>query len=168
MHLVLMGVAGSGKSTIGQALASHVAAEFIEGDDLHSKSNLAKMASGTPLTDTDRLPWLDVCAQQLAHEPRSVLACSALKRSYRDRIRALVPDAVFIHLVGNERLLLERLAGRKDHFMKPKLLESQLATLEPLMRDEAGFEVEGDRSQEETVDHLFDRLVQNYDLEAPQ
>ena len=168
MHLVLMGVAGSGKSTIGSALALRLSANFIEGDDFHTESNLAKMAGGIPLSDSDRLPWLDVCAQQLAHKPRSVLACSALKRSYRDRIRSLVPDAVFIHLVGNEQLVLDRLAARSDHFMRPEMLESQRATLEPLMSDEAGFEIEVDRAQAETVEYVVDGLVQNFDLDAPQ
>ena len=115
---------------------------FTDGDDLHSQANRDKMASGTPLNDEDRWPWLDLVGLTLnLLPPGAVVACSALKRSYRDRIRASAPETIFIHLVGSEELLVERLANRKGHFMPAHLLRSQLETLEPLAEDERGFEV---------------------------
>jgi gluconokinase len=134
MIVVVMGVCGSGKTTVGRDLARAIGAAFIEGDDLHPPSNRAKMSSGHPLTDADRWPWLDAIAAeagQLAAARRDVVvSCSALRRAYRDRLRAAGPGVRFIHLTGSHELLADRMAGRTGHFMPPGLLASQLATLE--------------------------------------
>jgi carbohydrate kinase (thermoresistant glucokinase family) len=135
-----MGVTGSGKSTIGELLAQKLGATFIDGDFLHPESNVAKMATGTPLNDADRKPWLEAIGQKLAEagDESLVIACSALKKSYRDIIRVADPTARFVLLDGPYKLLCERLASRKGHFMPPSLLQSQLETLEPLEADESG------------------------------
>lgn len=146
-----MGVAGSGKSSIGTLIAKELGLPFKDGDDLHPQSNLDKMAAGTPLTDEDRWPWLELCGLTLQMPNGTVLACSALKRVYRDRIRKLAPGTVFLFLDGSEELLLSRLGNRKNHFMKPQMLQSQLQTLEPLQSDEKGLKLRIDRSEEEIV-----------------
>jgi carbohydrate kinase (thermoresistant glucokinase family) len=135
-----MGVSGSGKSTVGELLAQKLGATFIDGDFLHPEKNVAKMAAGTPLTDADRKPWLEAIGQKLAEagDESLVIASSALKKSYRDIIRAADPTAGFVLLEGPRELLSERLAGRKGHFMPSSLLQSQLETLEPLDADESG------------------------------
>lgn len=135
-----MGVSGCGKTSVGIALAEALSLPFIDGDDLHPQSNRDKMAGGTPLTDDDRWPWLDKVGQALAEAdaPGIVIACSALKRVYRERILAASPETVFVHLTGSRELLLERMRGRGNHFMKPEMLDSQLAILEPLAADEPG------------------------------
>ncbi|RFA09830.1 gluconate kinase [Subtercola boreus] len=135
-----MGVSGSGKSTVGAALASALGVDFIDGDDLHSAANTAKMASGVPLTDTDRQPWLEAVGHVLHSEPGAgpVVACSALRRVYREVLRGAAPDAVFLHLAAGADLLRARLVHRENHFMPPALLASQLGTLEPLEADERG------------------------------
>ncbi len=142
--VVVMGVSAAGKSTTGRLLAAELAVDFLDADDLHPASNRAKMSAGTPLTDDDRMPWLDRVGDELAARSAggSVIACSALRRVYRDRIRARVPSVVFVHLHGSDALLAERAAGRADHFMPPSLLRSQLDTLELLDPDEAGMAVE--------------------------
>jgi carbohydrate kinase (thermoresistant glucokinase family) len=139
-HLVVMGVSGSGKSTIGELLAQKLGATFIDGDFLHPERNVAKMAAGTPLNDADRKPWLEAIGQKLAQagDESLVIACSALKKSYRDIIRAADPTTRFVFLEGPPELLAERLASRTGHFMPPTLLQSQLDTLEPLDPDESG------------------------------
>jgi gluconokinase len=137
-----MGVSGCGKSTVGALLAQALGGTFIDGDDLHSEGNIAKMASGTPLTDEDREPWLREVGARLASAGGTVvIACSALKRTYRDLIRTTAPDTAFVHLHGNRELLAQRLA-RPDHFMPSSLLDSQLATLEPLGPDEQGVQLD--------------------------
>ena len=139
-----MGVSGSGKSSIGVLLGRALGLPFKDADDLHPQSNKDKMSAGIPLTDEDRWPWLDLVACTLTLPGGAVIACSALKRSYRDRIRKLAPDTVFVHLTGSEALLTERLTNRKSHFMPVSLLQSQIQTLEPLQADEHGadFEIE--------------------------
>jgi len=136
----VMGVSAAGKSTVGTALALTLGVPFVDADDLHSDANRAKMAAGIPLTDDDRWPWLDAVGARLRDERDSglVVACSALRRAYRDRIREAAPGVVFVHLTGTPELLAARAGARTDHFMPPALLESQLATLEPLEDDEAG------------------------------
>lgn len=142
VHVVVMGVSGTGKSTIGRALADALGWPFAEGDEHHPAGNVAKMAAGFPLTDEDRWPWLRGLAGWLAVQDRagscSVLTCSALRRPYRDLLREGAPGLYFVHLVGDTSLLLERMQSRQDHFMPPELLESQLDTLEPLGPDERG------------------------------
>ncbi|ANY09820.1 gluconokinase [Pseudonocardia sp. HH130630-07] len=135
-----MGVSGSGKSTVGTALAERLGAAFTDADGLHPAANVAKMRAGTPLTDTDRAPWLDLVGARLAEGAGHgvVVACSALRRSYRDRLRGHAPDTVFVHLTGARDVLAARMGARTDHFMPAALLDSQFATLEPLGPDEAG------------------------------
>jgi carbohydrate kinase (thermoresistant glucokinase family) len=133
--VIVMGVAGSGKSTVGRLLAQRLRAEFLEGDELHPSRNLERMAAGIPLTDHDRRDWLLEIAQQLADaragQHRLVVSCSALKRSYRDVLRAASADLAFVHLGADRALLEQRLQLRTDHFMPASLLDSQLHTLEP-------------------------------------
>lgn len=135
MIVVVMGVCGSGKTSVGRLIAERTGWTFVEGDDLHPEANLRKMAAGTPLTDDDRRPWLDRIAGEMrraGREGRSmVVACSALRRIYRDRLRACGADLRFVHLAGAPALLRARMARREGHFMPPGLLDSQLATLEP-------------------------------------
>jgi carbohydrate kinase (thermoresistant glucokinase family) len=149
MRMVVMGVSGCGKSSVGLALAEALGARFIDGDDLHPLANKTKMAAGIPLDDDDRWPWLDLVGAALAEESLdsgggpegctgTVVACSALKRKYRDWILAAAPGTVFIHLEGPRELLADRMSSRGDHFMPLALLDSQLATLEPLQPDEPG------------------------------
>lgn len=139
MNVIVMGVSGCGKTTVGLGLASLLGMEFLDGDDLHPRANVEKMASGHPLDDADRAPWLTAIGQRLAASPDSmVIGCSALKRSYRDLIRLYCPDVAFVHLVGSFDLLYERMLHRPGHFMPPALLESQFATLEPLGEGEFG------------------------------
>jgi carbohydrate kinase (thermoresistant glucokinase family) len=137
-RIVVMGVSGCGKSSVGLALAESLDASFIDGDDLHPEANKNLMAAGIPLNDENRWPWLDSVAQALAAGSGTVIACSALKRSYRQRILNGAPNTFFIHLAGSRELLAERMSSRGSHFMPLSLLESQLATLEPLGSDEPG------------------------------
>lgn len=143
--IVVMGVSGSGKSTVGEALARRLRVPFLDGDDLHPAANVAKMAAGTPLDDHDREPWLDAVGDWLAdHEAGAVAACSALRVRYRDRIRARAPRTRFVELGSSENrgLIAERQAARTGHFMPTSLLDSQFATLEPLQPAEAGLRVD--------------------------
>ncbi len=138
---VIMGVAGSGKSTIGAQLARVLGIEFVEGDDLHPPENVNRMAAGIPLTDTDRHGWLRAIAARLRSAKRAgiglVISCSALKRSYRDLLRSEGDtDVRFVYLAGSPALLAERMINRRGHFMPPSLLESQLAILEEPAPDE--------------------------------
>jgi gluconokinase len=156
-HVLVMGVSGSGKTTIGAALAVAIGAEFLEGDAFHPAANVAKMAAGIPLTDADRDPWLaklaEVLADRHARDERTVLACSALRRVYRDRLRAVVPDdeSFAILLVADASTLEDRLEARRGHYMPPSLLASQLATLEPLEPDEAGATVDARGSPDDVL-----------------
>jgi gluconokinase len=133
MIIVLMGVSGSGKSTVGVALAKALGWPLVEGDDLHPPANVAKMAAGIPLTDADRWPWLDRIVVELrriiASEGNAVLACSALKQSYRDRL-AQAGDIRFVYLRGDRQTIAARLAARRHRFMPATLLDSQFAALE--------------------------------------
>lgn len=138
--VVVMGVSGSGKTTVGRQLARRLAVPFVDADDLHPPANRAKMAGGTPLTDDDRAPWLEAVGRAIAEaDGGAVVACSALRRRYREAILAGAGRAVvFAHLSGDAGLLHDRMAARTDHFMPPALLRSQLDTLEPLDPAEPG------------------------------
>jgi gluconokinase len=158
--ICVMGVSAVGKSTVGTALAEALDVPYEDADSLHSDANRAKMHSGVPLTDDDRWPWLDAVGDRFADAAVSglVMACSALRRVYRDRIRAVAPGVIFAHLHGTRELLLARAEARTDHFMPPALLDSQLATLEILEPDEAGFEVSVDRDPDAIVDEIVRRV----------
>jgi gluconokinase len=134
MVIVVMGVSGAGKTTIGRLLAERLGLPFIEGDDYHPARNVAKMASGVPLEDEDRWPWLDALHEVLLEKQQAVLACSALKEKYRQRLLAGIPDAWLVHVHGDKALIAARLAGRRHRYMPASLLESQLAALEPPRR----------------------------------
>ncbi len=140
LAVVVMGVSGSGKSTVGAGLAERLGLHFVDGDALHSAESVAKMQAGTPLQDDDRWPWLDRVGASLADAaqwPRGVVvACSALRRAYRDRIRRATPGVRFIFLDGAEQLIGSRMAGRAGHYMPSALLQSQLRTLERPGADE--------------------------------
>jgi gluconokinase len=144
--IVVMGVSGSGKSTIGALLARDLGVPFADADDLHPIENIEKMASGQPLNDDDRWPWLAKVGDALADGGKSgnglVMACSALKRRYRDAIRERAPHTLFVHLHGSREVLGTRTEGRSGHFMPPSLLDSQFASLEELQPDEPGFVVD--------------------------
>ncbi|HEY2695693.1 MAG TPA: gluconokinase [Pseudonocardiaceae bacterium] len=157
LRVVVMGPSGAGKSTIGALLAERAGLPFVDGDALHPASNVAKMAAGQPLDDADRAPWLDAVGETLRTGP-VVVACSALRRGYRDRIRALAPSAVFVEL-RTDRAELERRMGTRAHFMPVALLRSQLDTLEPLEPDEPGFAVDTEASVEEVVDRCIAALT---------
>ena len=137
---VVMGVAGSGKSVIGAAFARALGVEFVEGDKYHSAENMERMSHGVPLTDDDRTLWLRSLAARIREARRAdtglVISCSALKRSYRDILRAEASDLQFVFLKGERSLIAERLAGRRGHFMPASLLDSQLAVLEEPSPDE--------------------------------
>jgi gluconokinase len=154
--IVVMGVSGTGKSTVGRALAETLDLPFVEGDDLHPPANVAKMADGIPLTDADRAPWLDRVAARL--DQPGVVTCSALKRSYRDRLRAAAPDLVLVYLHGTPELLATRMAQRDGHFMPTSLLESQLATLEEPAADEDAIPVDVALRPDEIVELVTHRL----------
>lgn len=140
VRVVVMGVAGSGKTSVGERLAARLGAAFVDADEVHPPENVAKMAAGTPLTDADRWPWLERLRDVLAGHERVVVTCSALKRSYRDVLRGAA-RVRFIHLDVARPVLEERLADRTGHFMAAGMLDSQLATLEPPTADERDVEI---------------------------
>ncbi|WP_205304818.1 gluconokinase [Nocardioides sp. 616] len=145
LHLVFMGVSGSGKSTAATAVADQLGWELAEGDDFHPPENIAKMESGRPLTDEDRWGWLESLAAWTKERDErgtpTIISCSALRRSYREVLRRGGAGTFFVHMVGDKGLLLQRMSAR-EHFMPPTLLESQLDTLEPLAPDEPGMVVD--------------------------
>lgn len=153
--IVVMGVSGSGKSTVGAALAQRLRVPFADADDFHPDANIEKMAAGIPLNDEDRWPWLAAIGQWLADHPGgAVMSCSALRRSYRDRLRELCPQLRLLHLEGNHELIRRRQASRPGHFMPPTLLQSQFDTLEALGDDENGVAID--------VDHDIDAIIEAF------
>lgn len=148
LHMVLMGVAGCGKSSVGAELSARTGLPYLDGDDFHDPLNVAKMRAGTALDDADRWPWLERCGRALADHPHGlILGCSALRRSYRDRLRSSsgLRELLFVHLAGSEALLHRRMAQRTGHYMPLALLQSQLDTLEPPAADERAVTVDIDR-----------------------
>jgi gluconokinase len=151
-----MGVSGSGKTTLGEALAARLGLRFVDADSLHPATNVEKMAAGIPLTDDDRWPWLDAVGAALADGP-VVVACSALRRVYRDRLRAAAPDLALVHLHATRELLADRMSQRQ-HFMPLSLLDSQLATLEEPTPDENAVSIDASEPLEQTVDKAVEEL----------
>ena len=160
--IVVMGVSGCGKSTVGRVLAERLGWVFQEGDDLHPASNVAKMRAGVALTDEDRWPWLDRVAAwidgRLAADESGVVACSALKRTYRERL-ARPGGVAFVHLALDRHTLEERLAGRRGHYMPAALLASQLETLEEPGTDKGVIRVDAQRSAEAAADSVLEGLA---------
>ncbi len=161
-RFVIMGVSGSGKSSVGAGFAALIGAEYVDGDDLHPAINVAKMTAGTPLTDADRAPWLERIGRAFYDRDLPlVIGCSALRRSYRDLIRdAAGGDVSFILLHGSREVIAARMARRKDHFMPPALLDSQLSTLEVPGADESSFTVDIDQ----TLQGVIGEIVSHYQL----
>ena len=155
--VVVMGVSGSGKTTVGAALADALGLAFVDGDSLHPAANVAKMEAGIPLDDADRAPWLDAIGAVLAAGP-VVIACSALKRAYRDRLRAAAPRLQLVFLDGSPALLAARMAARPGHFMPTTLLDSQLATLERPGADEHALTADIATPAAEIVASLAERM----------
>lgn len=147
-----MGVSGSGKSTVGAALARRLGVPFADADTFHPAANIAKMAAGKPLDDDDRYPWLDAVGRWLTVHDDGVMSCSALKRRYRDQVRSCCPRTEFLHLTGSPDLIGRRQAGRPGHFMPSSLLMSQFEALEPLEPDEHGISLDVGQSVEVIVE----------------
>lgn len=154
--IVVMGVSGSGKSTVGAALAQRLRVPFADADDFHPPANIAKMTAGEALDDDDRYPWLEAIGEWLAERcvTGGVMSCSALKRKYRDQLRRHCPEVELLHLVGTPEVIGRRQASRPGHFMPASLLASQFATLEPLGSDERGVDID--------VDQSIDAIVESY------
>ena len=162
MILVIMGVSGSGKTTIAKGLAKRLGWQYQEGDDLHPASNVEKMKSGTPLTDADRLPWLKKIAEKIdewrAKGISGVVTCSALKRAYRDIIAGGRPDVVIVYPKGSKELIADRMAHRHGHFMPASLLDSQFKILEEPSPDENSITVSVDQTPDRIDDEIVRRL----------
>jgi gluconokinase len=169
--IVVMGVSGSGKSTVAEGLVERLGWEFAEGDDLHPPANVAKMRSGQPLDDDDRWPWLRRLADWIGEREQAgrpvVVTCSALKRSYRDLLRNGHPSVWFAHVTVDPDLLRERVAGRTGHYMPASLVESQLAALEPLQDDEPGAAISGGGAPAVVVDELLSVLARERGIRRP-
>jgi len=159
--VIVFGVSAAGKTTIGKLLAEELGWRFYEADDFHSRANIEKMRSGLPLADEDRWPWLNLLREQitrsLAAKEKAVLACSALKRAYRERLR-VGDDVKFVFLRGNYALIERQLRRRRGHFMNPALLQSQFADLEEPESDEDAITIELGRSPEELVEQIKAKL----------
>lgn len=162
MQLIVMGVSGSGKSTVAALIASRTGCALAEGDEFHSASSVARMAAGQPLDDTARAPWLAAIASWLAERAAraecSVVSCSALRRAYRDVLRGAGPDVWMVHLAGPYELVVRRLTARRGHFMPAELLATQFAILEPLAPDEPGITVDLTATPDRITDEVLQRL----------
>lgn len=161
-HIVVMGVSGTGKTSIAHALCDQLGWSFVEGDDLHPAENIQKMSAGIPLTDQDRAPWLARIATWIQEADtrgqNTIVTCSALKRAYRDLLREAAPGILFLHLTGPRQTIADRMMQRKSHFMPTSLLDSQLATLEPLEADETGLLVDISGTPEEVLSEALKAL----------
>ncbi|MEG9531052.1 gluconokinase [Mannheimia indoligenes] len=160
---ILMGVSSTGKTSVGTAVAQKLGLKLIDGDDLHPRANIVKMASGTPLNDDDRRPWLerinDAAFSLEQKSEKGIIVCSALKKKYRDQIRAGNADVKFLFLNGSFELVLERMKQRKGHFMKPEMLQSQFNTLEIPQADEPDvLFIDIDGSFEEVVERCVEAV----------
>lgn len=164
--IVVMGVSGSGKSTVGAALAQRLRVPFADADDFHPPANIAKMTAGQPLDDDDRHPWLEAIGEWLAQHSGAggVMSCSALKRKYRDQLRGHCPETTFVHLSGTPDVIGKRQASRPGHFMPASLLASQFATLEPLGSDESGITIDVDQD----IDSIVEAYVAATDARASE
>jgi carbohydrate kinase (thermoresistant glucokinase family) len=162
MIVVVMGVSGSGKTTVAKLLAARLGWQFQEGDELHPPENVEKMKSGTPLTDADRIPWLKRIAEKIdewrARGESGIVTCSALKRSYRDIIIGDRPEVKLVYLKGSPDLIRQRMARRHGHFMPSSLLDSQFATLEEPSPDENAIVVDIGGQPEEITGEIAERL----------
>ncbi len=159
--LVVMGVSGSGKSTVGAALAQRLSVPFADADDFHPPANIAKMTAGEALDDHDRHPWLEAVGAWLAaHPDGGVMSCSALKRRYRDQLRHHAHGVEFVFLEGTRDVIAKRQAARPGHFMPASLVTSQFATLEPLEPDERGVVIDVDQSVDAIVQEYVDTVAQ--------
>ncbi len=171
LQLIVMGVAGSGKTTIANRLSERLGCEVADADDFHPPANIAKMSAGVPLQDEDRWPWLEAIAAWIrAHDAAgrtAVVTCSALKKAYRRVLLSASPRAVFVHLTATPALLAERIGGRKGHFFSPAMLASQLAILEPLGPDEPGIAVDVSPSPDEIADRVL-RALELAPADAPR
>lgn len=165
-HIVVMGISGSGKTTIATRLAERLRWVFAEADEFHPAANIEKMSAGTPLTDEDRWPWLDAMQAWMTEQAQAgrstVVTCSALKRSYRDVLTQAEGTTSFVHLIGDTNLILDRMKTRTGHFMPQSLLPSQISTLEPLEPDEHGVKIENTG----TPDEVTERVVSELDLRS--
>ena len=165
MHVVVMGVSATGKTTVAEGLSEELGCEFVEGDSLHPSANIAKMSAGIPLTDEDRWPWLKAIAEMVAvkdHERRStVVTCSALKRSYRDVLRDAAPT-FFVQLDAPFEVLRDRMQLRTKHFMPTSLLRSQFETLEPLDDDEDGAVIDVTPPIDEVIEESVNAVRVHY------
>jgi gluconokinase len=170
--VVVMGVSGCGKSTVGRLIAQRLACEFLEGDDLHPPRNLERMAAGIALTDHDRRDWLKAIAEQLAdaHAARYglIVSCSALKRSYRNQLRTASSELAFVHIHGSLDVLEARMLSRTGHFMPPSLLASQLQTLEPPGPDERCITLDAALPPENIAEQASVWLAQPFSATAPR
>jgi gluconokinase len=162
MFVVVMGVSGSGKTTLARGISDRMGWEFQEGDDLHPRANVEKMAAGTPLTDEDRWPWLEAIGRWIdEHADRgdsAVVTCSALRRVYRDLLSDGRPGVRFLHVTADPELIRRRVEERRGHYMPPSLLPSQLKTLEPLAPDEPGVTVSAEGEPSEVLANALRRL----------
>jgi gluconokinase len=154
--VVLMGVSGAGKTTIGELLARRLGWRFIEGDEYHPKENVAKMAAGIPLEDGDRWPWLDALNERLRRERDAIVTCSALKEAYRQRLLKGIADARIVHLHAPKKVIAERVAKRKHKYMPASLLDSQFATLEP---PTAAIDIDVSGDPDDNVDAIVKALA---------
>jgi gluconokinase len=162
LRVVVMGVSGSGKSTVGELLAHRLGLEFADADEFHNPANVAKMSAGIPLTDEDRWPWLEAIGHWLDGHGTdgAVVTCSALKRAHRDALRAHVGDLWFLHCAGSIELIGRRIAGRAHHFMPASLLQSQFDALEPPGDDERAISEDVSQPPEAMVSDFLERVAQ--------